>query len=113
MLDDSVTVDDVELIVLKLDIVAFYGIYFFCLAVWISLMLGAVVQHYNVRLQLLITADDVLSEDSCNRMTESSVENGNGSNDDVKNKQLDSDDVARIFRKKTKWISGLVTFPIR
>ena len=62
-MDESVTVDDIELIVVKLEIVAFYGIYFFSLGVgvWLSLMLGAVVQHYNVSLLLLITANDVLS----------------------------------------------------
>ena len=36
-------------------------------------MLGAVVEHYNVRPSLLITADDILSEDP--------AANGNGSND--------------------------------
>ena len=67
-------------------------------------MLGAVVQHYNVRHvrpSLLITADDIPSEDP--------AANGSGSNDADTNKQIH--DVAGMFRKKTKWISGMLHFP--
>ena len=47
-----------------------------------------------------------VSLDNCG--SEDPVANGNGSNDADTNKQIH--DVAGIFRKKTKWISGMLHF---
>ena len=105
-LDGSLATADVESIHIKLDIVAFYGIYFFCFGVWLSLILGSVVEHYNMMFLIILTEDDVLSSENSGLLE--SITEDNEESPPISQ----ASEYAKKWRDKTKWVTALLTIPI-
>lgn len=81
----------VESMTFALVIVSFRGIYFFCGGVWLSLSLGAIVDHYQKELIVnVLTEEGLRSEEQI----------------------AEGDDKPHPFRTKVFWLSGLLTLPI-
>mmetsp|Transcript_29279 Transcript_29279/g.82602 ORF Transcript_29279/g.82602 Transcript_29279/m.82602 type:complete len:603 (-) Transcript_29279:338-2146(-) len=88
---------DVESVTFTIEILSAIGIYFFCAGVWLSLLLGSIMEHFNTHLISSLPA---------------AAEGGKDGTTFASQMQTQEKLQAHPFRQKTRWVVATIVLPV-